>query len=460
MATIVSYTARPRRFTQALLLLLAAAAGVTAYALVGLGRYGELPTNLTGIAIGAGLIVVALQAVVMWRAPYADPVILPIVVLLNSLGIATIATVDSAKNLYQGRESAVADRQIMWTVIGTVLCLGVIALLRDHRLLRRYTWITAVGGAVLLLMPLMPGLGDERNGSRIWINVAGFSFQPAELAKIMFAVFFAGYLVSRRDTLALAGPKVLGIHLPRWADFGPILVAWAFAMAVLVFETDLGTSLLFFGLFVAMLYVATDRLSWLVIGAIMFLPPAVFAATQMGHVRRRLTCWLNPLASENFDACRQINTGLFGLANGGIVGTGFGNGHPNLVSHAESDFVFAAFAEETGMIGAFALLLLYLLLVQRALRAAVGISDGFGTLLAAGLGFVMALQVFVVVGGITRVIPLTGLTLPFVAAGGSSLVCNWIVAGLLVRLSDAARRPAARQIPLSEPAVAKEAVAS
>jgi cell division protein FtsW (lipid II flippase) len=239
---------------------------------------------------------------------------------------------------------------------------------------------------------------------------------------------------------------VLGIHLPRWSDFGPILVAWGFAMAVLVFQTDLGTSLMFFGLFVVMLYVATDRLSWLVIGAVMFLPPAVFAATQMGHVRTRITCWLDPLSSANYSSCEQISQGLFGLANGGLVGTGLGKGRPDMVPHAESDFVFASFAEEMGMVGAFALLLLYLLLVQRAIRAAVGISDGFGTLLAGGLGFVMALQVFVVVGGVTRVIPLTGLTLPFLAAGGSSLVCNWIIAGILVRLSDAARRPAARQV--------------
>lgn len=446
MATIVSYTARPRRVTQALLLVFAVGVGVTAYALVGLGRFEELPANLMQVGIGAAVVAVLLQIAVMWRAPYADPTILPIVVLLNMIGIAVIASVDSAKALYTSTATHVADRQMIWTVLGAVLCIAVLVLLRDHRWLRRYTWIFASVGAVLLLMPLVPGLGDERNGSRIWISIAGNSFQPAELAKIAFAIFFAGYLVSRRDTLALAGPKVLGIHLPRWSDFGPILVAWGFAMAVLVFQTDLGTSLMFFGLFVVMLYVATDRLSWLVIGAVMFLPPAVFAATQMSHVRRRLTCWLDPLSRENFDTCGQVNAGLFGLANGGITGAGLGDGRPNVVPHAESDFIYTSLAEELGLVGAFAVLLLYLLLVQRSLRAAVGISDGFGTLLAGGLGFVMALQVFVVVGGITRVIPLTGLTLPFLAAGGSSLVCNWIIAAILVRLSDAARRPAARQI--------------
>ena len=446
MATIVSYPARPRRLIQALLLLLAVAVGVGAYALVGLGRFDELPANLLQVGIGALVLVAVLQIAVMWRAPYADPVILPIVVLLNLLGVTMIESVHAANEIYGLRSSASADRQMLWAVIGVMLCVALLVLLRDHRWLRRYTWISAVAGGVLLLLPLVPVIGSARNGSKIWISVAGFSFQPAELAKIAFAVFFAGYLVSRRDTLALAGPKVLGIHLPRWSDFGPILVAWGFAMAVLVFQTDLGTSLMFFGLFVVMLYVATDRLSWLVIGAVMFLPPAIFAATQMSHVRTRITCWLDPLSSANYGSCEQISQGLFGLASGGLIGTGLGEGRPDMVPHAESDFIFSSFAEEMGMVGAFALLLLYLVLVQRAIRAAVGISDGFGTLLAGGLGFVMALQVFVVVGGVTRVIPLTGLTLPFLAAGGSSLVCNWIIAGILVRLSDAARRPAARQV--------------
>jgi cell division protein FtsW (lipid II flippase) len=452
VATIVSYTARPRRLLQALLLLFAVAVGVGAYALVGLGRHEELPANLLQIGIGSLVLVLVLQIAVMWRAPYADPVILPLVVLLNLLGVAMIESVHSANAIFGLRSSASADRQMLWAVLGVALCVALVVLLRDHRRLRRYTWISAVAGAVLLLLPLVPVIGSARNGSKIWIYIAGFSFQPAELAKIAFAIFFAGYLVSRRDTLALAGPKVLGIQLPRWSDFGPILVAWGFAMAVLVFETDLGTSLMFFGLFVVMLYVATDRLSWLVIGAVMFLPPAVFAATQMSHVRTRITCWLDPLSSANYSSCEQINQGLFGLASGGLVGTGLGKGRPDMVPHAESDFIFSSFAEEMGMVGAFALLLLYLLLVQRAIRAAVGISDGFGTLLAGGLGFVMALQVFVVVGGVTRVIPLTGLTLPFLAAGGSSLVCNWLIAGILVRLSDAARRPAARQVDGTGPA--------
>nr|WP_283774678.1 FtsW/RodA/SpoVE family cell cycle protein [Brachybacterium equifaecis] len=431
---------------QAILLIAAAALGVLAYALVDLGRSGALPENLLQIGIIAAVIVVVLQAVVMWRAPYADPAILPIVVLLNGIGLAVIHSYDTAMNLFTSAQIEYASRQLLWTILGAILAAAVLVLLRDHRVLRRYTWISAACGALLLLLPLAPIIGQENLGSRIWISIAGYSFQPAELAKIFFALFFAGYLVSRRDTLALAGPKVLGIHFPRWSDFGPILVAWALGIAILVFETDLGTSLLFFGLFVAMLYVATDRLSWLVIGAVMFLPPAIVAVTQVSHVRRRLTCWLDPLSPENYGPCEQIAKGLFGMASGGLIGTGLGEGRPNVVPFGHSDFIFTSLAEELGLVGAFAVLLLYLLLVQRALRAAVGISDGFGTLLAGGLGFVIALQVFVVVGGVTRVIPLTGLTLPFLASGGSSLVCNWIIAALLVRMSDAARRPAARRL--------------
>lgn len=446
MATVVSYTARTRRTTQALLLLLALVVGLGAFCLVSLGRTGELPTSLpltAGVAIG---IAVLLQVLVSWRAPYADPVILPLVVLLNLIGISAISSYDLARQVLAGKESSYADKQLIWTAAGVLAAALVLWFLRDHRVLRRYTWISAVTGAFFLMLPLVPGLGRDIYGARIWIRVAGYSFQPAEIAKICFAIFFAGYLVSRRDTLALAGPKVLRIHLPRWSDFGPILVAWAFAVAILVFETDLGTSLMFFGLFVAMLYIATDRLSWMIIGAVMFLPPALYAVTQVNHVKTRLTCWLDPLASANYDRCFQIDQGLFGMGAGGVIGTGLGDGRPSMVPFGQSDFIYAGIGEEMGMIGAFAVLVLYLLLVQRALRAAVGMSDGFGTLLAGGLGFVLALQVFVVVGGITRVMPLTGLTLPFLAAGGSSLVANWIIVGLLVRLSDAARRPAAHQI--------------
>lgn len=414
--------------------------------LVDIGRTDAIvPSTWTHMAL-MGAAVLLVYVVVTLRAPYADPLILPIALTLNLVGIAIISSVDFVYDKYTKWGSGFAERQVIWALVGFVLCAVLLLVIRDHRSMRRYTWITGAVGLVFLLLPLMPGLGSANYGARIWIRIGSYSFQPAEIAKICFAIFFAGFLVSRRDTLALAGPRVLGVTLPRWADFGPIITAWAGATAVLVFQNDLGTSLLFFGLFVVMLYTATDRLSWFIIGAAMFLPPALFYVTKLGHVQRRFECWLDPMSGDNFQNCGQINNGIFGLANGGLVGTGLGEGRQDVVPFAQSDFIFTSMAEELGLVGVFAILLLFGLLVQRGLRAAVGMSDGFGKLLAAGLAFTVGLQTFIVVGGLTRVIPLTGLTLPFMAAGGSSLVANWLVIALIVKLSDAARRPAARTL--------------
>ncbi|MGQ4538065.1 FtsW/RodA/SpoVE family cell cycle protein [Dermabacteraceae bacterium P7074] len=438
MATVITHTAKPQRRVQALLLLLAVAIGVSTHALAALNHDDKLPADLWLYALTFGGVAVVLQLVMSLRAPYADPLILPIVLTINGIGVGLISSVDISLGT-----TAHANRQLMWTVFGVALCCATILLVRDHRWLRRYTWTFALAGILLLLLPLLPFIGQNINGSRIWIRLGSMSFQPGEIAKICLAIFCAGYLVSRRDTLALTGPKILGINFPRWRDFGPIVVAWLLTLGVLVFETDLGTSILLFGLFVAMLYVATDRLSWLIMGAVMFLPPAIYAATQLSHVQRRIKCWVDPLGKDSYSSCEQIAKGLFGLANGGLTGAGLGGGRPAMVPHSQSDFIFATLAEQLGLVGVFAILLLYLVLVQRFLRTGIVIPDGFGKLLAGGLGFVIALQVFVVVGGITRVIPLTGLTLPFMAAGGSSLVANWLIVGLLVRMSDNARRPAA-----------------
>jgi cell division protein FtsW (lipid II flippase) len=303
-----------------------------------------------------------------------------------------------------------------------------------------------VAGLVLLLLPLVPGLGTRINGAQIWIRLGPLGFQPGELAKIVLTVFFAGYLVTARDTLSLVGPRFLGLHLPRARDLGPILVAWLASLGVLVLESDLGTSLLFFGLFVAMLYVATQRVSWVVVGLVLFLAGAVSAWRLVGHVQPRVTAWLHAFDPSVYGATYggsyQLVQGLFGFANGGLTGTGIGQGRPQTVPYAESDFILATLGEELGLAGLFAVLLLYLVLVERGLRTAVAVRDGFGKLLAGGLSFAVALQCFVVAGGVLRVIPLTGLTMPLLAYGGSSLVANWMIVGLLLRTSDAARRPA------------------
>jgi cell division protein FtsW (lipid II flippase) len=297
-------------------------------------------------------------------------------------------------------------------------------------------------GLVLLLLPLLPCLGKNINGSRIWIGVGSLSFQPGELAKIVLAVFFAGYLVQTRDALSLVGRRVLGFSLPRARDLGPILIAWLASLGVLVFERDLGSSLLFFGLFVAMLYVATERKSWIAIGLVLFVAGAYVAYLLFGHVQQRVLLWLHPFSQKALEVSDQLVRGLYGMANGGLLGTGLGRGRPDLTYYAESDFIVPSFGEEIGLFGVFALVLLYLVFVERGMRTALGVRDGFGKLLATGLAFTVALQCFVVVGGVTRVIPLTGLTMPFLSYGGSSLLANWAILGLLLRISDQARRPA------------------
>ena len=317
----------------------------------------------------------------------------------------------------------------------------VLVLLQDHRRLARYTYTSGLIGLVLLVLPLVPAIGTTVNGATLWIRVGDLSFQPAEAAKILLTIFFAGYLVAKRDSLAVVRTKFLGIELPRLKDLGPLVIAWLVSLAVLVFERDLGTSLLFFGLFVAMLYIATQRRSWIILGALLFFAGAALAYYNFAHVRSRVTVWLDPWAYADTGGY-QIVQAIFGLANGGVLGAGLGQGFPNLVPFAKTDFIVAALGEEIGITGLFALVLLYAILVERGLRTSVAATDSFGQLLAAGLSIVLALQVFVIIGGVTGLIPLTGLTTPFLSYGGSSLVANWVIVAILLRISDRSRRPA------------------
>ena len=445
MATVSPHRVRPGRSLELALLAVALTIGVGAYAIVGLATSGSLPADIYGYSGGLVALSVGLHLVLRWRAPYADPVILPVAVALNGIGLAMIYRIDIA---YQARDKDTnfAERQLGWTALAIVLAALVLVLLRDHRTLRRYTYTAMIAGLVLVILPLVPGLGANINGARIWIRVAGNSFQPAEIGKIALAVFFAGYLVTTRDTLALAGPKVLGLQLPRPRDLGPILLAWAVSLAVLVLERDLGTSLLFFGLFVGMLYLATERMSWVVIGLGLFLGGAFLASQAFSHVGARFEAWLHAFDDSVYNASPggsgQLVRGLFGMASGGLFGTGWGAGRPDLVPFAESDFIVASLGEELGLTGLLAILVCYLILAERGLRTAIGVRDGFGKLFAGGMAFVVAFQCFVVVGGVTRLIPLTGLTMPFLAHGGSSLLANWVIVALLLRISDSARRPA------------------
>lgn len=282
-------------------------------------------------------------------------------------------------------------------------------------------------------------MGRNINGAQLWIAIGGLTFQPGELAKIALTVFFAGDPVTRRESLAIVGRKILGVRIPRARELGPILVIWAASLLVLVMQRDLGTSLLYFGIFIVLVYTATGRAIYVVAGISMFLTGALVAGRLMEYVSGRVDSWLNPFSPENYDAVGgsyQLAQGVFGLAHGGLLGTGLGGGLPQLVPLAESDFIIAALGEEIGLIGLFAILVLYLLLVSRGIRIGFNHPDDFSKLLATGLAFVIALQCFIVIGGVTRVVPLTGLTTPLLAAGGSSLLANWIIVGLLLRISD------------------------
>lgn len=393
----------------------------------------------TAVVVG---VVLALHLALRRWARDADPVIVPVAVTLTGLGLAMIRRIDFAYAV-RGRDTQFGEVQSIWALVGVAACIAVVLLLRDYRWLRRFTYTAGVLGLVGLLLPLVPGLGREVNGAQIWVGIFGRSLQPGEFAKILLVIFFAGYLQTNRDALAVAGPKIAGIRFPRARDMGPLLVVWVAAIAVMVLERDLGASLLLFGIFVGMLYVATRRTSWVVLGVGLFLLGAVFAGSVFGHVRVRYTAWLHALDPQVYYSgqSEQLVRGLFGMASGGLFGTGLGEGRPDLVPYAESDFIIASLGEELGLTGLLAIITLYVILVQRAMRTAIGVRDGFGKLLAAGLGFTVALQAFIVIGGVMRVIPLTGLATPMLAYGGSSMIANWVIVGLLLRISDQARRP-------------------
>ncbi|MGB5951822.1 MAG: FtsW/RodA/SpoVE family cell cycle protein [Ornithinimicrobium sp.] len=442
VSTVTDVRPRTGRTTELLLLLFAVGIVVLAYVNVGLATSGTIPANLLAQSIGFLVITLGMHVVIRIKAQYADPLLLPIATLLNGLGLVMIHRID----IGQGREAAegVATRQLMWSALAILLAAAVLWWLHDHRILRRYTYVAMATGFILLLLPMLPLIGHEENGSRLWIKIAGFTFQPGEIAKIALAVFFAGYLVQTRDALSLVGTRIMGLHLPRGRDLGPILAAWGLSALILIAQRDLGSSLLFFGLFVAMLYLATERISWVIIGLSLFAAGCYIAWLLFAHVQTRVDLWLDPFAPGLSD---QVAKGLMGMGHGGIFGTGLGEGYPYETYFANSDYIVASFGEELGMVGLFAMILLYALLVERGLRTAIGAREGFGKLLAAGLAFSIGLQCFVVIGGITRVIPLTGLTTPLLSAGGSSLIANWIIIALLLRISDHARRPVSERIP-------------
>ena len=445
---------RGRRGTELLMLAFAMAVVVLAFAAVGLGLNGKIPAPLLPCCLTLAVLVLGAHLAVRRFAPWADPLMLPLATVLNGLGVVMIYRLQQSGrdgnpgNVITTMTTRATELQLAWSALGVIAFVAVLIVVRQPRVLQRYTYTLGAIGLVLLAIPAaLPASLSSVQGAKVWIKLGGFSVQPGEFAKLALAVFFAGYLVAKRDVLALAGRRLLGIDLPRARDLGPVLIAWAASLLILVFETDIGTSALFFGLFLAMIYVATQRTSWLLIGLVLFVGGAWLASRLFGHVGARFTDWLHPFAGHNATgSAYQLVQGLEGMGFGGIFGTGLGHGQPYWTPLVQSDFIITAFGEELGLTGLMALLLLFGLLVQRGLRAAIAVKDPFAKLLAAGLAFVLALQVFVIVGGVTQLIPLTGITTPFLSQGGSSLVSSWALVAVLMRVSDTARKPAPQPI--------------
>lgn len=447
----MGFVHRRRRGAELFLLVLALAVGIGGYAAVGLGVEGTVPADLVGYGGWLTALIVAAHVTVRLVAPYADPVLLPLVAALNGLGLAVLRRLDLTYEALGYDDHTFARQQLTWMTLGVVLFIATLFLLRDHRSLQRLTYTSGLTAITLLLLPFLPVIGVPINGANIWIRVAGFSFQPGEVAKVLLVVAFSGYLVLHRDALALAGRRVVFIDLPRGRDLGPILAMFGVSMMILVLQNDLGSSLLFFGLFLAMLYVATERPGWLVVGGLLFAAGALAAYTFVPNVQNRFNFWLHPMDYyDESPGSGQLVEAMFGMGWGGLIGRGLGNGFPERVPFAYSDFIVSTIGEELGLTAVMAIVLCYGLIVERALRIALISRDGFGKLMAVGLGAIVALQVFVVIGGVTGLIPLTGLTTPFLSYGGSSLVANWVVIALLLRISDQARRPTPRLDPVDD----------
>jgi cell division protein FtsW (lipid II flippase) len=388
-----------------------------------------------GVFLGLCFVV---HLIIRFTLPYADPYLFPLAAVLACFGLVVIYRIDDE----------LAREQAQWFVVGLVLFVATILVLRrDFRVLERYRYTIAAVGLGLLVLPRLPGLGQQVNGAYLGVGVGPISFQPAEFAKIAIIVFLAAYLRDTRQVLVQGARSFLGITIPPLKHFGPLLVVWGCAMLMLIFIRDLGSSLMFFGGFLAVLYVATNRRSFVLAGLALFALGTWFVASNVSHVQARVDIWRNPFAPGVVDHDGyQMAQSLFAQADGGLFGTGFGQalletgGHPILPA-AHTDLIYAVIVNELGLMGACGLILVYLLFAERGFKIAMLASDSFSKLLAAGLSAVVALQVFVIVGGVTKVIPLTGVTLPFVSYGGSSIVANFVLLALLLLVSDRARRP-------------------
>ena len=425
-----------RRNTELGLVLLGGVVTVALYTLASLGRTATIPADIGPfLGVVLGLVLVAHLAT-RRLAPHADGVLLPVAGLLNGIGYVFIARLDED----------LAALQAVWTTVGIGAFIATLLFIRRTRDLEGYRYTLMFVGIGLLLLPLVPGIGRTINGARIWVSLGPVSFQPGEFAKIVLAVFFASYLVEKRELLAMASVRIGPVMLPDLKHFGPVLLAWGASLIVMFYERDLGSSLLFFAMFVVMLWIATERASYLAVSGLLFGAGALVAWRVFSHVQVRVDNWLDPwqdVADNGF----QTVQATFALAFGGITGTGPGLGSPGRIPAAETDFIFAAIGEELGLMGATAILVAFLLMVGTGLRIALQADNPFEKLLAAGLTAILGLQSFIIIGGVIRLIPLTGITLPFVSYGGSSLVANYVLLALLMRISDSSDRQGSEPAP-------------
>lgn len=407
------------------LLILALLIGAGAMCLVAVARSTKQVSIAAPFIIAVAAAYVIAHIIERRFASRSDPLILPLAAFLNFLGLAVI---------YRLSPHHFGRSQVTWTIVGIALFIATIVLVKDYKVLARYKYLFGFAGVGLLLLPLTP-LGEQVNGARLWVRFPVF-FQPGEAAKICLVLFFAGYLAERKELLAIASRRFLGFHIPDLKHFGPLLVMWGLSLAVMFYENDLGSSLLFFSIFIAMLFIATARVVYVAFGGLLFAIGAYIGYQAFGHVQERVTIWLhvfNPhLVNGN---SYQLAQSLFAFATGGLFGTGLGQGRPDLIPAATTDFLFSGIGEELGLLGTVAVLLCFMLLVARGFRTAILCRDSFGQLLAAGLMTIFGIQTFVIVAGVTRLLPLTGVTLPFMSYGGSSLLANYVLIGLLVRIS-------------------------
>jgi cell division protein FtsW (lipid II flippase) len=400
----------------------------------------------------------AAHAFLRFRLPYADPYLFPLCALLAAFGLVMIYRIDDSFALNQASVF----------VLGLIAFCATILLLRDYSVLERYRYLIALGGIVLLMAPRLPGIGAQANGAYLGLSIGPINFQPSELAKIAIVIFLASYLAEHRELLSVAARRFAGLTIPPLKHFGPLLLVWGAAMVLLVFTRDLGSSIMFFGAFLAILYVATNRFSYVLIGLAMFLVGAYLLGSSIEHVHERYDIWVDPFARNAPEGAGQIQQSLFAQADGGLFGTGLGDsllklpgpffpdtchtGFPecgSILPAPHTDFIYAVIVSELGLFGACGVILCYALIAARGFKTAIMARDAFSKLLASGLTTVFVLQAFVIIGGVTKVIPLTGVTLPFVSFGGSSVIANMVLVALLLLISDRARRPQAGTSPVA-----------